>query len=215
MALFAGAGFQCATHAVGDLAVRCALDAYEAAGAGATGVHHRIEHIELLQDGPAALRRIGRGRLHAAAAHGRVRAGRQDEWGRGSGPSGLRRRSAAQILRASGAILALGSDWMVAPFDPRIGMAWARLRRTPGLPGVAPPRREQALTALRDAGGVHDGGGAAGLRGASLRPDQAGYRADLTGFAADPVDTDADELPDLPVLMTIVDGRIVHEAREA
>jgi predicted amidohydrolase YtcJ len=40
-----------------------------------------------------------------------------------------------------------------------------------------------------------------------------GYRADLTGFAADPVDTDADDLLDLPVVMTIVDGRIVYEAQ--
>jgi hypothetical protein len=40
-----------------------------------------------------------------------------------------------------------------------------------------------------------------------------GYRADLTGFAADPVDTDADALTDLPIVMTIVDGRITHEAR--
>jgi predicted amidohydrolase YtcJ len=40
-----------------------------------------------------------------------------------------------------------------------------------------------------------------------------GYRADLTGFAADPVATDADALLDLPILMTIVDGRVVHEAR--
>ncbi|MER3437969.1 MAG: amidohydrolase [Chloroflexota bacterium] len=47
--LFAEAGFQCATHAVGDCAVRCALDAYRAAGA-APGVRHRIEHIEQLVD---------------------------------------------------------------------------------------------------------------------------------------------------------------------
>jgi predicted amidohydrolase YtcJ len=49
VALFAKAGFQCITHAVGDRGVRAALDAYEAAGA-APGIHHRIEHIELVQD---------------------------------------------------------------------------------------------------------------------------------------------------------------------
>ncbi len=35
----------------------------------------------------------------------------------------------------------------------------------------------------------------------------------LTGFAADPVDTNADALPELPIHMTIVDGRIVYEGR--
>ncbi|MGH2618362.1 MAG: amidohydrolase, partial [Thermomicrobiales bacterium] len=49
VALFAGAGFQCITHAVGDRAVQAALDAYEAAG-HTPGVHHRVEHIELVQE---------------------------------------------------------------------------------------------------------------------------------------------------------------------
>jgi predicted amidohydrolase YtcJ len=39
-----------------------------------------------------------------------------------------------------------------------------------------------------------------------------GYRGDLTGFAADPADTDADALVDLPVLMTVMNGRITHRA---
>ena len=40
-----------------------------------------------------------------------------------------------------------------------------------------------------------------------------GYRADLTLFAADPLSTDPDALPSLPVALTIVDGEIVHQAR--
>ena len=36
--------------------------------------------------------------------------------------------------------------------------------------------------------------------------------ADLTAFAEDPVDCDADDLPDLPVLLTVVDGQVVHRA---
>ena len=36
-----------------------------------------------------------------------------------------------------------------------------------------------------------------------------GFRADLTAFARDPVGCDADELPGLPVVLTVVDGRIV------
>ena len=37
-----------------------------------------------------------------------------------------------------------------------------------------------------------------------------GYRADLTAFAADPVNCDPDGLIDLPVLMTVVDGQVVY-----
>jgi predicted amidohydrolase YtcJ len=37
-----------------------------------------------------------------------------------------------------------------------------------------------------------------------------GFAGDLTAFAADPVELDADELPALPVALTVVDGEIVH-----
>ena len=36
-----------------------------------------------------------------------------------------------------------------------------------------------------------------------------GMRVDLTGLAADPVDCPADELPDAPVRLTVVDGDVV------
>jgi predicted amidohydrolase YtcJ len=39
-----------------------------------------------------------------------------------------------------------------------------------------------------------------------------GYRGDLTAFAADPVDTDPDALIDLPVRLTVVNGKVVHRA---
>jgi predicted amidohydrolase YtcJ len=115
-------------------------------------------------------------------------------------------------LARSGAVVALGSDWMVADFDPRVGMAWARLRRTPGDRARVPYLPGQALTAEQALLGytVH----AARVNGdehvyGRLKP---GLRADITAFAADPVQTRPDELPDLPVKLTIVDGRDVFAA---
>ena len=121
VALFAGAGFQCITHAVGDRAVQTALDAYEAAG-HAPGVHHRIEHIELVQERDVPrFNELGvvasMQPLHMDAA----RADGSDEWAARIGPERTAAAFRAQTLRSSGAILALGSDWMVAPFDPRLG----------------------------------------------------------------------------------------------
>ena len=46
MARFARAGFQLATHTIGDAAVRFTLDAYARAG----GRGHRLEHLETLPD---------------------------------------------------------------------------------------------------------------------------------------------------------------------
>jgi predicted amidohydrolase YtcJ len=38
-----------------------------------------------------------------------------------------------------------------------------------------------------------------------------GAVADLTVWAADPVEAEVDELPGIPILLTVVDGRVVHE----
>jgi predicted amidohydrolase YtcJ len=102
---------------------------------------------------------------------------------------------------------------MVAPFDPRFGMAWARLRRTPGRPERPQVAAEQALTPLQALEGYTTGAAATVSEGHVSGRIAPGYRADLTGFAADPVDTDADELVGLPVLMTVVAGRVVFQAR--
>jgi predicted amidohydrolase YtcJ len=180
----------------------------------APGVHHRIEHIELVQD-----RDIGRFAqlgvvasmqpLHMEAA----RADNSDEWAARLGPARTANAFRAQTLRSSGAILALGSDWMVAPFDPRIGMAWARLRRAPRHLEMPSRAGDQALTALQTLESYTTGAARTVSEETVSGRIKPGYRADLTGFAADPVATDADALLDLPILMTIVDGRVVHEAR--
>ena len=72
---------------------------------------------------------------------------------------------------------------------------------------------EQALTPVQALEGYTTGAAATiseDDRSGRIKP---GYRADLAGFAADPVETDADALVDLPVLMTVVDGRVVYQAR--
>ncbi len=212
VALFAGAGFQCVTHAVGDRAVRCALDAYRAAGA-APGVRHRIEHIEQLQD--VDLPRFAAEHVVASMQPLHMHAFRpdgSDEWGTRVGPERRDRAFRCADLRRSGAVLALGSDWMVANFDPRIGMAWARLRRPGGKPDRAPVLQEQALTASEALEGYTVEAARAISEGDRSGRIRVGFRADLTAFADDPVDLDADTLPELPVLMTIVDGRVVHRA---
>ena len=37
-----------------------------------------------------------------------------------------------------------------------------------------------------------------------------GMRADLTGLAVDPVDAPAEDLPDIPVWLTVVAGQVVY-----
>jgi len=43
---------------------------------------------------------------------------------------------------------------------------------------------------------------------------RVGYRADLSVFTQDPVRTGPADLPDLPVVLTVVDGRVRHRSPE-
>ena len=212
VAACARGGLQCATHAIGDRAVAAALDAYRDAGARGRGPH-RVEHIETLRD-----EELGRFAAEGVAASMQpLHAMGLDE----PGPFNWRDRlTPAQVdrgfrwadLRRSGAILALGSDWPVVSADPRPGLGWARLRREPGERDRVPFHPEQALSAAEALEGYTTEAarivGEEAL-GGRIAP---GLRADLTGLGADPVDAPADELPGVPVLLTVVDGEIVFRA---
>jgi predicted amidohydrolase YtcJ len=209
IAQYTAAGIQLAIHAVGDQAVSFVLDCYRDAGAGDT-VRHRLEHLELLEDDDVL--RLASQQITASMQplHMQWRqADHSDAFARRLG-----RRRAARAFRvadviAAGAPVCLGSDWPVADPDPRHGMAWARLRRRPGDRGghvFEPDQRlsgEQALLGYTawaaDALGDTDRG-----------RNRVGARADLTAFAEDPVRVDPDDLINLPIPLTVVDGEIVH-----
>jgi predicted amidohydrolase YtcJ len=210
VAMFAGAGFQCATHATGDRGVRAALDAYKAAGA-APGVRHRIEHIETLPDHDLP-------RFHAEGVaasmqplHMQWRRGdHEDSWAKRLGPERAARAWRTRDLLDSGALLPLGSDWAVASYDPRSGMAWARLRRTPGRPDAPVFEPDQRLTGLEVLNGYTVANATVvGEENVAGRIKQ-GFRADVSAFADDPVTCDPDELIELPIRLTVVDGRIAY-----
>ncbi len=112
-----------------------------------------------------------------------------------------------QVLDA-GAPLAFGSDFPVESPDPRLGLLAAEVR-TPA--GAARPwmpeerlRREEALRAFT--WGVAFASFAEDRRGA-LRE---GADADLTAFAEDLLEVPAHRLPRVPLLATVVGGRIEH-----
>ncbi len=209
----AAAGVGCTTHAIGDRAIDVALEAYAAAPPAAVAgrtARHRIEHAELLDP-----RHLPRFSAHGVVASMQplhcegVREDGTDAWSRRLGTPRNRWGWPVRDLMDAGAVIALGSDWPVTPADPRIGLAWARLRRRPG--GADPPYRpDQAMTAEQALAGYTAGAAwAAGEEHVSGRVAE-GMRADLTGFAADPVELPADELPALPVLLTVSGGEVTH-----
>jgi predicted amidohydrolase YtcJ len=208
---FASRGFQCVTHASGDRAVREALDSYRAAGA-APGVSHRIEHIETIS--PRDLPRFVSEGVVASMQPQHMMClepDRSDGWSVRLGPERCDRAFPTRSLWESGALVALGSDWPVAHFDPRQGIAAARLRRPPGEPDREPYDDEalDPIAALR--GYTSEAARAVGGRHC-LGVLRAGAAADLTVFEEDPVCCDADQLPQNPVRLTVVDGEITFRA---
>ncbi|MFF5256206.1 amidohydrolase [Streptomyces leeuwenhoekii] len=207
------AGVPTATHAIGDAAVRHALDAVEKAQAdGPSGVRHRIEHIETVPDD--TLRRFaGLGvvaSMQPTHCCDFTRADHTDNWSRRLGEERAARAWRCRDLHDSGAVVVLGSDWPIAPYPPLGVMAGARHRR-PTRDLARPPHGPgQALTALEALRGMTvNAAYAAGEERVSGRI-AVGHRADLTVLADDPLTVPATELAELPVLLTVLDGRPTH-----
>jgi predicted amidohydrolase YtcJ len=207
---FAEHGFQCVTHATGDRGVREALNAYRDAGTSGPKIRHRVEHIETIQ--PDDLPRFAAEGVVASMQTQHMMwldPDRQCNWSRRLGDDRCDRAFMTRSLRESGAKVALGSDWPVARYDPREGIGSAQLRRPPG----HSERRaydDQAIDGLAALEGYTTL--AAYTVGDEERLGRLipGFCADITVMATDPAATDPDALPETPVLLTIVDGRVVY-----
>jgi predicted amidohydrolase YtcJ len=205
------AGMLIATHAVGDYAVSQVLDVYAELPHRPGLPQHSIEHLEVLSDDD--LRALEDSSVTASMQplHMQWRApDHSDNWAERLGDRASTGYRVRDVLRTHTRVT-LGSDWPVAQFDPRIGMAWARGRHTPGDANAHVFEPEQRLTAEE------------ALLAYTLWPAQArghddrgmlkpGVVTDLTIWQRDPIAATPDELVTLPILATIVDGRIVHDS---
>lgn len=203
------AGVPTATHAIGDAAVRRVLDTVQALGT--PQARHRAEHLETVPDDQIPrFARLGVAASMQPAHATYARADHSDEWSRRLGPERAARAWRCRDLRAAGATLVLGSDWPVAPYDPRRVLAAARLRRHPGDPGTPPVGPDQALTPLAALEGyTTHAARAAGEEDIAGRI-APGFRADLTAFTLDPLTTAPDELADAAIRLTMTGGHITH-----
>jgi len=206
-------GFQVSTHAIGDAAIRLALDAIEAA-ARANGKRDRrdkIEHVEAVA--ASDLPRFGS--LGVVASMQPLQTNPDPSW-IGSwiphvGPEREQRAHAWKTLAKNGARLAFGSDWPVVSMSPWRGIQIAVTRQDfrgnpPG--GWVPTERvtlAQAIEAytLGAAWAVHrdrDEG--------SIAP---GKLADLIVVSPNVFEADPHALAATKVLLTMVGGRVVHD----
>ncbi|MEV6327574.1 amidohydrolase [Streptomyces sp. NPDC051909] len=205
--------FQVHFHALGDRAVREALDALEAAVAanGRRGNRHHLAHLQVVH--PDDIARFAR--LGALANIQPLWAAHEPQMDELTIPFLGPERAAWQYpfgaLVRAGATLVAGSDWPVSSPDPLAGIHVAVNRAEPGATDgrvFLPEQRIDLTTALGayTAGSAHaNGHDEAG----SLR---AGHLADLVVLDRDILSAPPEEIADARVEQTFVGGTRVHGA---
>ncbi len=205
------AGLHVMVHAIGDRANRLLLDIYErvARRHGRRDRRFRIEHAQHLaaQDVPRFARL---GVIASMQPYHAIDDGRWAE--RAVGAHRLRDCYRFRSLLASGAVLAFGSDWYVAPASPLEGIYAAVTRRT--LDGAHPqgwvPEEkitlEEALVAYTRSSAFASF--EEDLKG-SLTP---GKLADLVMLEEDLTAIAPEQIPGVKVRLTVVGGKIVHRS---
>lgn len=123
-------GFSVTLHAVGDAAVRLALDAFERVPRRA-GVVHRIEHIEVLHpDDHARFATLGvEASMQPYHANPFGDSPELGVWAQNLGADRLRYTFPWRSLVEAGATLRFGSDWPVMSAAPLWGLAVALTRQ--------------------------------------------------------------------------------------
>lgn len=206
------AGLQVMIHAIGDRANSIILDLFKevAEKNGPRDRRFRIEHSQHLRQ--EDIKRFGVQKVIASMQP--YHCADDGRWcNKRIGPERSKGTYAFRTLLDSGAVLAFGSDWTVAPLNPMTGLKAAVTRQT--LDGRNPKGwiPEQKIT-LEEAIRAYTMGSAYAefqdhVKG-SLEP---GKLADIVMMDRDIFEIDSSELDTVRVAVTIVDGKVVYEAK--
>ncbi|HLX93671.1 MAG TPA: amidohydrolase [Puia sp.] len=202
------AGLHIATHAIGDHANNFILDVYEQAEKKTPGKDHRfrVEHAQHLiaSDIPrfAQLGVIASMQPYHAIDDGKWAYKRLDS-------VRLKGAYAFKSLLNTGALVTFGSDWDVAPLDPIAGIYAAVTRRTldgKNPRGWFPDQKISVEQALRcyTANNAY-----AGFQELKVGKLKAGFLADLVVLSDDILAIAPENIRDIKVLRTIVNGKEV------
>jgi predicted amidohydrolase YtcJ len=204
------AGLQVMIHAIGDRANDLILSIYEQVERenGKRDRRFRIEHAQHLraQDIPRFARD---GVIASMQPYHAIDDGRWAE--KRIGKERIKTTYAFRSLLDSGATLAFGTDWTVAPLNPLLSIYAAVTRRT--LDGKNPNGwvPEQKITVEETVRAYTLGSAYAEFQENVKGSITAGKLADIVLLSRDIFKIDPNEIENVKVVMTMVDGRVVFE----
>jgi hypothetical protein len=207
------AGLQVVVHAIGERANARLLAIYDsvAKAHGSRDRRFRIEHAQHLR--PSEVDALVRqGVVASMQPYHAIDDGRWAE--KRIGPARIHNMYVFRTLLDRKAHLAFGSDWMVAPNDPLLGIWAAVTRRTldgknPG--GWIPEQRISLDEALH----AYTTGNAYGVFAEATRGMlKPGYRADLVVLDQDLFSIPPEAIETARVRATVAGGKLVYQAAE-
>ncbi|MFE4708150.1 amidohydrolase [Peribacillus simplex] len=208
-------GFRIRFHAIGDGAIRLALDAFEEAVRknGKRDSRHTIEHIEVID--PADIERFSKLGVIASMQPDHMAASSREVYSSIIGPEREKNVFLTKSLLNSGASLALGTDFPVSISLNPLRQIYTAITR---VDSSGDPKNtwhpEQKLT-LAEALQAYTYGSAYGsFREHELGTIEAGKLADLVVLDRNLFDIPENEVLKTKVELTINDGKVVYKSEE-
>ncbi len=205
------AQIQLAIHAIGDRANAEILDIYARLGGDHPAAHRfRIEHAQHVRPEDFA-RFAKRGVIASMQPYHAIDDGRWAE--KRLGHERARSSYAWRSMLDAGAPLAFGTDWPVAPLDPLLGIYAAVTRAT--LDGKHPDGwfPEERLTVEEALRAYTQGSAYAAFEEKEKGTISPGKLADLVVISDDVFTIPPEKIKDARVVLTIVGGKVVYQAK--
>jgi len=194
-----GKGFQCMIHAIGDRAIDTVLDAYSDSAERIKELRHRIEHAEMLYDeNIKRIRDLGLVlSIQPNFAYNWSHPGGMNE--KRLGKERLKKCDPLWNIQRALVKMAFGSDNM--PMSPLFGVYCATNH----------PLLEQRISTYNALQSYISNSAYIGRDENNLGEIKEGKRADFVVLSENPLE--AQDLKNVDVIMTVVDGKIVYDNR--
>ncbi|OIK16857.1 amidohydrolase [Bacillus sp. MUM 116] len=206
-------GFSIRFHAIGDGAIRLALDAYEGAqkANGKRDSRHSVEHVEVIQ--PNDIPRFKELGITASMQPDHFAMSERGVYTDRIGTEREKHVFSINTLKKTGANLAFGTDYPVDILNPLLQIYRAVTRIDSSGETVWHPHERITLA---DALKAYTSGPAYGtFREHELGTLEVGKLADIAVLERNLFEIPAEEIPDVKIQLTVVDGTVVYDHTES